>query len=127
MHDWPAKEKAFAASFSAAASRSASPATTTGVELPSSDLTRLPGARPADREPELAGARLGGGHGHHRAGKLARLAGGEGVGRERPRGLDARRRQRLPGLRADRARSLLVAAAELGRDADEDLRPPVGG
>ena len=48
---WPAKEKAFAASFVAARSRSASAATTTGVELPSSSRTRFFAARSAMPQP----------------------------------------------------------------------------
>src|SRR5881227_2974117 len=51
MQLWPAKEKAFAASFVAARSRSASAATTTGVELPSSSRTRLRAARSAMPQP----------------------------------------------------------------------------
>ena len=47
----PANANAFAASFEAAASRSASAATITGVELPSSSLTRLRGARSCSFQP----------------------------------------------------------------------------
>src|SRR5919204_400738 len=51
MQLWPANENAFAASFSAARSRSASAATTTGVALPSSRFTRFFGARSATPQP----------------------------------------------------------------------------
>ena len=51
MQLWPANEKAFAASLVAAASRSASASTMTGVALPSSRLTRLRGARSASFQP----------------------------------------------------------------------------
>ena len=51
MQLWPAKEKAFAASFVAAMSRSASAATITGVELPSSSRTRFFAARSAMLQP----------------------------------------------------------------------------
>src|SRR6266536_1622629 len=51
MQLWPAKENAFAASFVAARSRSASAATTTGVELPSSSRTRFFAARSAMPQP----------------------------------------------------------------------------
>ena len=58
----PANEKAFAASFSAARSRSASPSTITGVAFPSSRATRFFGARaaraPADRTRPGEGDRL---------------------------------------------------------------------
>ncbi len=47
----PAKANAFAASFCAATSRSASSAITTGVELPSSSRTRFCGARSAIPQP----------------------------------------------------------------------------
>ena len=45
MQLWPANANAFAASFAAAVSTSASAATIAGVELPSSSLTRFRGAR----------------------------------------------------------------------------------
>ena len=51
MQLWPAKENAFAASFVAASSRSASAATMTGVELPSSSRTRFFAARSAIPQP----------------------------------------------------------------------------
>ena len=51
MQLWPANEKALAASFVAAASRSASASTSTGVAFPSSRLTRLRGARSASFQP----------------------------------------------------------------------------
>ena len=51
MQLWPANANAFAASFAAAASTSASAATITGVELPSSSLTRLRGARSCSFQP----------------------------------------------------------------------------
>ena len=47
----PAKENAFAATFAAAVSRSASASTMTGVELPSSRLTRFRGARSRSFQP----------------------------------------------------------------------------
>src|SRR5579862_620853 len=51
MQLWPANAKAFAASFAAVASTSASAATTTGVELPSSSFTRFRGARSCKPQP----------------------------------------------------------------------------
>src|ERR1700757_1693575 len=51
MQLWPAKENALAASFEAARSRSASAATITGVELPSSRRTRFFAARSAMPQP----------------------------------------------------------------------------
>src|SRR5579864_201575 len=51
MQLWPANENAFAASFAADAPASASAATITGVELPSSSLTRLRGARSCSFQP----------------------------------------------------------------------------
>src|SRR3954452_16777358 len=51
MQLWPAKPKAPSASFDAAASRSASAVTITGVELPSSSVTRLRAPRSASDQP----------------------------------------------------------------------------
>ena len=51
MQLWPANEKALAASFAAAPSRSASPRTITGVAFPSSSATRFLGARAAIPQP----------------------------------------------------------------------------
>ena len=77
--------------------------------------------RPPERERELPGARLRGVHRHHLAGQLARLDRGHRVRRHRARRLDPRRLERLAGLGRDRLRDLLVAAAEVAGDADEDL------
>ena len=55
MQLWPAKEKLFAASAFAAASRSASAATITGVALPSSRLTFFFGARSFSFQPTVIG------------------------------------------------------------------------
>src|SRR5919205_1236988 len=195
MQLWPANENAFAASFAAASSRSASAATTTGVAFPSSRFTRLRGARSrsfhptwpepvnvsartrssstrtspisaegptttlsqpagsqrgrelvrdevqreverrdraddadrhAEREGELALARLRGVHRDDLAGELPRLDGGHRVRRHRALRLDAGRFHRLAGLVGDRARDFVVAAAEVAGDADEDLRPLMG-
>ena len=51
MQLWPANAKAFAASFAAAVSTSASAMTSAGVELPSSSRTRLRGARSCRPQP----------------------------------------------------------------------------
>ncbi len=58
--------------------------------------------------------------------ELACLDGREREGRHRPRGLDSGCLQRLAGLGRDRVRDLLVAAAELTGDPDEDLGSLVG-
>ena len=80
------------------------------------DADRLP-----QREGELPCAGLRRVHRHHLAGELARLDRGEREGGHRARGLDAGGLERLAGLGRDRLRDLLVAAAEVARDADEDL------
>src|SRR5690349_8336735 len=211
MQLWPANEKAFAASFVAARSRSASAATTTGVELPSSSRTRFFGARSAMPQPtplepvnviirtrssstrtspisaegptstvsqpagrpascsssasssaesgvalagfsttgqpaasagaSLCATRLQGklkgeiapitptgrrrGHRDDVTGELPRFDGGEGIGRDGPRGLDARGLDRLAGLGADRLRHVLVPLAQQPGDAVEDRGPLV--
>ena len=56
MQLWPAKEKAFAASFDAASSRSASPWTITGVALPSSSSTFFLRRALAELPADLGGA-----------------------------------------------------------------------
>ena len=77
--------------------------------------------RQAQREGELPVAGLRGVHRHHLAGELPRLDGGHRERRHRARRLDLRRLQRLAGLGGDRLRDLLVPAAEVAGDADEDL------
>src|SRR5438093_346803 len=106
----PAKEKAFAASFDAAPSTSASDVTITGVELPSSSFTRLRAL-----------------HRNHLTGELARLDRGERVRRHRARRLDPCRLDRLARLLRDRARHLLVAPADQPCDLHENLRALVCG
>jgi hypothetical protein len=54
MHDWPANPFALIAAASAAASRSASAQTISGVELPSSSETCFFRARPASSQPTSA-------------------------------------------------------------------------
>ena len=66
-------------------------------------------------------------HRDHLAGELARLDGGERVRRHRARRLDAGGLDRLAGLVGDRARDLLVAAADQAGDLDEDLGALVRG
>ena len=81
--------------------------------------------RTAQRERELAGAGLRSVHRDHLAGELPRLDRGERERGHRARRLDPGSLERLAGLGGDRLRDLLVAAAELAGDADEDLGPLV--
>ena len=82
--------------------------------------------RPAQRERELPLACLRPVHRHHLAGELARLDGGERVGRHRALGLDAGGLHRLAGLLGDQPCGFVVATAEPHRHAHEDLRALVG-
>ena len=68
--------------------------------------------RPAERERELADARLRRVHRHDVSGELPRLDGRERVRRHRASGLDAGGLHRLAGLGADRLRHLVVPLAE---------------
>ena len=77
--------------------------------------------RAPQREGELALAGLAGVHRDHLAGELPRLDGGERVRRHRAHRLDARGLHRLAGLVGDLPRDLVVAPAERGGDAHEDL------
>ena len=85
------------------------------------DADRLPQC-----EGELPRAGLRRVHGHHLARELAGLDRGHRERRHRPRRLDLRRLRRLARLVGDLPGDLLVAAAQLGGDTDEDLGPFVG-
>ena len=79
----------------------------------------------AEREGELADARRGGVHRDHVAGEPARLEGGHREGRDGTLRLHARGLHRLPGLRADRPRDLVVAVGEGSGRAVENRSPLV--